>query len=139
LRVFSINGDLLGEAATTQALYAMAVTQAGDLLVVGGDRGLLEFYSIHDLVLLRSQAFQSSATAGGAKKAAASKGVAASKGSEADGEEGANSAITCLTFGKDFQYLFIGTANGEVWICTDPKIRLEMLDIAINKTFAGMI
>jgi WD40 repeat protein len=139
LRVFSVNGDLLSEAATTQALYAMAVTQAGDLLVVGGDRGLLEFYSIHDLVLLRSKPFQSLAPVGAAKKAAASKGVASSKGSEADDEEGANSPITCLTFGKDFQYLFIGTANGEVWICTDPKIRLEMLDIAINKTFAGMI
>jgi len=42
LRVFSVNGDLLSESATSQALAAMAVTSVGDLLVVGGDRGLLE-------------------------------------------------------------------------------------------------
>ena len=137
LRVFSVNGDLLCESVANQALYAMAVTQAGDLLIAGGSKGLLEVYSIHNMACLHSKAFQGAATTSGNKgtSAADSKGSSSSSGSDL----GVQSPITSLTFGKDFQYLFIGTADGEVWICTDPKIRLEMLDIAINKTFAGMI
>lgn len=125
LRVFSINGDLLSETKTSQPLNAMVVSNVGDLLIVGGDSGELEIYSIHDLELLRTKSFQSSK---------------AKKGSGGGAEEGIKpSPITALTFGKDYQYLFIGTEAGEVWICTDPRIRLEMLDIAINRTFAGMI
>lgn len=127
LRVFSINGDLLSETNTSQPLNAMVVSNVGDLLIVGGDSGELEIYSIHDLELLRTKAFQTSK---------------ASKKSGGGAEDvGVNkpSPITALTFGKDYQYLFIGTEAGEVWICTDPRIRLEMLDIAINRTFAGMI
>jgi WD40 repeat protein len=127
LRVFSINGDLLSETKTSQPLNAMVVSNVGDLLIVGGDSGELEIYSIHDLALLRTKSFQSSKAN---KKSSASSGSA---------EEGGASPITALTFGKDYQYLFIGTEAGDVWICTDPRIRLEMLDIAINRTFAGMI
>jgi hypothetical protein len=139
LRVFSINGDFLSEVATSQRLSAMVVSSVGDLLIVGGDRGLLEVYSIHDLKLLRTKKFQSKGGGGGANS---SKGKAASTGSSKSSQASSanqDSPITSLTFGKDFQYLFIGTEAGEVWICTDPRIRLEMLDIAINKTFAGMI
>jgi WD40 repeat protein len=124
LRVFSINGDFLCETKTTQALNAMVVSNVGDLLIVGGDNGVLEIYSIHNLELLRTKSFQSSKS---------------KKSSSGGAEDTSPSAITALTFGKDYQYLFIGTEAGEVWICTDPRIRLEMLDIAINRTFAGMI
>lgn len=120
LRVFSVNGDFLGETTTQQAYSAMVVTAVGDLVIAGGERGNLEVLSIHDLKLLRTSEFQ------GKSKAKAK-------------EPAPDSAVTTLTFGKDFQYLFIGTEAGELWICTDPRIRLEMLDIAINKTFAGMI
>ena len=141
LRVFSVNGDLLCESVANQALYAMAVTQAGDLLVAGGSKGLLEVYSIHNMVCLHSKAFQGAATSSGNKGASAAdcKGPSSGKAGDASSDLGVQSPIMSLAFGKDFQYLFIGTADGEVWICTDPKIRLEMLDIAINKTFAGMI
>jgi WD40 repeat protein len=110
LCVYSVNGDFIARTSPKQMLATMVVSPVGDMLVAGGSEGTLEIYSIHNLSFLRKVNFQ--------KEPA---------------------PITALSFGGNCQYLFIGTEAGEVWISTDPKIRLEMLDAAINKTFSGIL
>ena len=47
--------------------------------------------------------------------------------------------VRCLTFSLDFQYLYVGTHDGRLIVCTNPKMRLTMLSTAMDRTFIGMI
>ena len=47
--------------------------------------------------------------------------------------------VRCLAFSLDAQYLYVGTQDGRLVVCTNPKMRLTMLSTAIDRTFIGMI
>lgn len=37
------------------------------------------------------------------------------------------------------RYLYVGTQDGRLIVCTNPKMRLTMLSTAIDRTFIGII
>lgn len=131
IRTYSLNGTLLMTKFARQKLMAGVVTANGDMAVVGGESGDLDVYMIHNLDLVKTRPVQTS----NSKNSAST--VASGSGSPKEKKE--RDIVTTLAFSNDHQYLFVGTHSGRVWICTDPRIRLEMLDVAINKTFSGMI
>lgn len=107
LHRFSLNGTRLATTVAPTEMSCLLAAAGGDYLLAGGQDGLIQVYTLHDLRVLHTIDLQH------------------------------HGGVTCMRFSPNDEYLLAGSQDGEVSIITDARKRMRMLDLALQRAFVG--
>lgn len=104
LSLFWVNGQQLRRSKVRNEITCFAVNGSSDILICGRADGAIEFRGLFTLDVLAERT-----------------------------ELCVYGGIRCLRFSRDQQFLFVGSGNGSLSVCADPKARRMLLHYSITR------